>query len=186
MKVIKWIKSVLVREFNFLKLKIKLFRNGIHIDNTVKLYVDEKNFLLSSGVSIAAYTVIYALNSNHSSIPGVLLVGKNTTIGEFNNIRAAGGKIQIGNNCLISQYVSIIASNHNILSGNEINKQGWNETRTGVIIGNDVWIGANCTILPGVEIGNGCVIGAGTILTKSVPENSIVMGIPGTVIKSRT
>lgn len=52
-----------------------------------------------------------------------------------------------------------------------------------VNIGNDVWIGGNCTILPGVTIGNNVVIAAGAVVTKDVPDNSVVGGVPAKVIK---
>ncbi len=54
-----------------------------------------------------------------------------------------------------------------------------------VVIGNDVWIGANAIILPGVNIGDGAVIGAGTVVTKDVPPYAIVGGNPARVIKYR-
>lgn len=56
---------------------------------------------------------------------------------------------------------------------------------TETIIGNDVWIGTNAIILKGVNVGTGAVIGAGTIVTKDVPPYSVVVGVPGKVIKYR-
>jgi maltose O-acetyltransferase len=53
-----------------------------------------------------------------------------------------------------------------------------------VTIGNDVWIGGSCTILPGVTIGNNVVVGAGAVVTKDVPDNSVVVGVPARVIKT--
>lgn len=53
-----------------------------------------------------------------------------------------------------------------------------------VNIGNDVWIGANVVILPGVTIGNNVVIGAGAVVTKDIPDNSLAVGVPARVIKS--
>lgn len=53
-----------------------------------------------------------------------------------------------------------------------------------ITIGNDVYIGLNCTILPGVTIGNRCIIGAGSIVTKCIPDNSVAAGVPAKVIKS--
>ena len=50
-------------------------------------------------------------------------------------------------------------------------------------IGDDVWIGANVTILPGVTIGNNVVIGAGAVVTKDIPDNSLAVGVPARVIK---
>ena len=63
-------------------------------------------------------------------------------------------------------------------------KQGFQETKP-VFIGNDVWIGGRVTILPGVHIGNHSIIGAGSVVTKDVPDNVIVGGAPAKVIKLR-
>lgn len=54
-----------------------------------------------------------------------------------------------------------------------------------VIIGNDVWIGMRSIIMPGVKIGNGAVIGAGAVVTKDVPDNAIVGGVPSKIIRYR-
>ena len=53
----------------------------------------------------------------------------------------------------------------------------------GIFIGNNVWIGANCCILPNVHIGDNCVIGAGSVVTKDIPSNSVAAGNPAKVIK---
>lgn len=53
-----------------------------------------------------------------------------------------------------------------------------------VRIGNDVWIGGNCTILPGVTIGNKVVVAAGAVVTREVPDNCVVGGVPARVIKT--
>jgi acetyltransferase-like isoleucine patch superfamily enzyme len=185
-KIIRNIIGIVFKQISFFIFKYNVFyKKNVIIDNTVKLYFSEGNLDISNDVVIGAYTVIYAIDSSHSSKKGMLKIGRNTSIGEFNNLRAAGGSIVIGDNCLISQFVTIVASNHNIERGKNINSQGWDDNKTGVIIGNDVWIGANCVILPGVEIGNGCVIAAGSIITKNMSENSIVMGAPGRVVKER-
>jgi maltose O-acetyltransferase len=52
-----------------------------------------------------------------------------------------------------------------------------------VRIGNDVWIGGNVTILPGVTIGNNVVVAAGAVVTKDVPDNSLVGGVPARLIR---
>ena len=146
----------------------------------------------SDDISIGYYsrvmdrTVIIVKNYKKEKFSrSALVVGSNTYIGENNNIRASGGKIIIGNNCLISQNVSIIASNHSIRKEELLIKQGWVEKNNGVIIGDDVWIGANSVIVPGVKIGTGAVIGSGSIIVKDVPEYAIVVGNPGKIIKYR-
>lgn len=170
----------------FLFVNKQLFKKNVRIDYTNKMSITSGNLFLSKNVIIGPYNVIYAIDSGHSSKKGILKIGENTSIGEFNNIRAAGGSIIIGSNCLISQYVTLVASNHNIQKDKLIIEQGWDELKTDIQIGDDVWIGANCTILPGVNIGDGCVIAAGSIVTKDVPEYSIVIGSPGKVIRKRT
>lgn len=52
-----------------------------------------------------------------------------------------------------------------------------------VVIGNDVWIGGNCTILPGVTIGSNVVVAAGAVVTKDIPDNCLVAGVPAKKIK---
>jgi acetyltransferase-like isoleucine patch superfamily enzyme len=86
---------------------------------------------------------------------------------------------------LISQQVSIIASNHGIREGVPIQKQPWDRTRSGVRIGNDVWIGCGVQILPGVTIGDGAVVGAGSLVNRDVEPGVIVGGVPARPIGRR-
>lgn len=79
----------------------------------------------------------------------------------------------------------MVTTNHLIKEGTLINEQGWSENKNYINIGNDVWIGANCVILPGVTINDGAVVGAGSIVTKDVPKNAIVMGNPARIFKYR-
>ena len=80
----------------------------------------------------------------------------------------------------------MIASNHGTALGQDISKQKWDTEKAGITIGDDVWIGANCVILPGVHIHNGAVIGAGSVVTKDIPANAIAVGNPAKIIKYRT
>lgn len=65
-----------------------------------------------------------------------------------------------------------------------MNKQGFSEEKP-VFIGNDVWIGGHVIILPGVNVGNGSIIGAGSVVTRDVPDYAIVGGNPAQIIKFR-
>jgi acetyltransferase (isoleucine patch superfamily) len=89
-------------------------------------------------------------------------------------------EVRIGDYCMIGPNTLITTVGH------PISPKGRRERKaqgTPVTIGNDVWIGGNCTILPGVTIGNNVVIAAGAVVTKDMPDNSVVGGIPARVIK---
>lgn len=92
--------------------------------------------------------------------------------------------VSIGNNVLIGPNAVINSGNHNYKNRNLcINRQG--HSTAPIIIEDDVWIGANCTILKGVKIGKGAVIGAGCVVTKDVSPYSVVVGNPLKVISYR-
>jgi len=95
------------------------------------------------------------------------------------------GKVSIGNYAMIAPNVMIAGGNHSTLkSGIPMIKLGKGSNK-GIIIGNDVWLGANSVILDGVTIGNGAVIAAGSIVTKNSPDFAIVGGNPAKFIKNR-
>lgn len=95
------------------------------------------------------------------------------------------GKVIIGNNVMMGPEVYIYTVNHSYdrLDIPMIN-QGYSKMRT-VTIGNDVWIGSRVTILPGVDVGDGAIIGAGSVVTKNVEPYTIVAGNPAKIIKMR-
>ena len=156
------------------------------VSNTKIRYDNINNIVLGNGVRINDFTTIFCLPQDKAHPDSSLIIGDGTYIGEYQNIRASGGIIKIGRNCSISQHISMIASNHGIALGQDINKQTWDKKKTGITIGDDVWIGANCVILPGVHIYDGAVIGAGSVVTKDIPANAIAVGNPAKVIKYRT
>lgn len=95
------------------------------------------------------------------------------------------GLFNIGNNVAIAPNSTIVGFNHGYERIDVLMKDQPVNCKGGVIIEDDVWIGANCVILDGVTIGTGCVIGAGSVVTKSIPPYSIAVGNPCKVIKSR-
>ena len=104
-------------------------------------------------------------------------IGKNVFINACCRFQDQGG-IEIGDGSLIGHNTTIATLNHDF---NPAKRQ--NLTPSPVKIGKNVWIGSDCTILPGVEIGDGAIIGAGSVVTKSIPQNVIAVGNPARVIK---
>ena len=110
--------------------------------------------------------------------------GKNVSVGENVFINSGccfqdQGGIEIGNNVLIGQQVVIATLNHELSP-----KKRANLVPAPVKIGNNVWIGAHATILAGVTIGDNSVVAAGAVVTKDVPSNVVVAGVPAKVIKN--
>lgn len=111
-----------------------------------------------------------------------LEIGNNSGIGINSKLQ---GKIIIGDNVMMGPNCTIYTRNHKHERIDiPMNQQGFDETKP-VIIGDDVWIGGGVTILPGVTIGQGSIIGACTVVTKNVPDYSVVCGNPGRVVKNR-
>ncbi|MGH8002914.1 MAG: acyltransferase [Brasilonema sp.] len=97
---------------------------------------------------------------------------------------AGPGNIKIGKWCLIAAHVGIFANNHIFDDPREyIENQGL--TRQGIVIEDDCWIGHAVTVLDGVTIGKGSIIGAGAVVTKDIPPFSVALGVPAKVVKSR-
>ncbi len=112
---------------------------------------------------------------------GVVRIGNNCRINENVYIQSA----VLGDNVLIAPNVAILASSHNFERTDiPIVEQGDTETKT-VIIEDDVWVGRNVIVLPGITIGSGSIVGAGSIVTKNVAPFSIVAGAPAKLIRKR-
>ena len=104
-------------------------------------------------------------------------IGKNVFINACCRFQDQGG-IEIGDGSLIGHNTTIATLNHDFNPDKRANLHP-----SPVKIGKKVWIGSDCTILPGVEIGEGAVIGAGSVVTKNVPASSVAVGNPARVIK---
>jgi acetyltransferase-like isoleucine patch superfamily enzyme len=187
----------------YLKLFLKKSSGLIFIGSGVKVrhgyqLSTGKNLILEDNVSINALSTEGIIIGDHVSIArdsilfatGIIAqMGTGIQIGDRTGISArayfAGqGGIKIGKDVIMGPNVQIFSENHNFANLDlTIKEQG--VTKLAVIIEDNCWIGAGATILAGVHIGAGCVIAASSVVTKSVPANSIVAGVPAKVIKSR-
>jgi acetyltransferase-like isoleucine patch superfamily enzyme len=109
-------------------------------------------------------------------------IGDNVGIGEFAYIGGSGG-VTIGSDTIVGQYFSVHPENHNFKDRNQlIREQG--VTRSGIKIGDDCWIGAKVTMTDGAKVGRHCVIAAGSVVTESFPDYSLVGGVPARLIRT--
>jgi acetyltransferase-like isoleucine patch superfamily enzyme len=134
------------------------------------------------GAKIGKGVVIY---------PGVWIMnGRNFKVGEdvdfsYGVLITTSGGVTIGDRVLIGYRTQILSTNHTIPPiGERIPISG--DSDGPVFIGDDVWIGANCIILPGVTIGEGAVVAAGSVVVKDVPANSVSAGVPATTKRFRS
>ena len=109
-------------------------------------------------------------------------LGNNSGIGICANI---SGETHIGDNVMMGPHCTIYIRNHAFDRLDiPMCEQGFQSEKP-IVIGNDVWIGGHVIILPGVQIGNGAIVGAGAVVTKNVPDYAIVGGNPARIIRYR-
>ena len=151
---------------------MKKGKNSVIYRSVRKDIVPFNGFSLGKSSVIEDYTII-------NNAVGEIIIGNHTRIGMGNTII---GPVMIENNVILAQNVVTSALNHNfedVLT--TINQQGVKTDQ--IIIENNVWIGANSTILAGVHIGEHVVVGAGSVVTKDIPPFSVVVGNPAKIIK---
>ena len=128
--------------------------------------------------SLGDYSVIESFACINNAV-GDVIIGDHTRIGLHNTII---GPVTIGCHVNLAQGITVTALNHNFENSDKrIDEQG--VSTTPVTIEDDIWIGANAVILPGVTIGNHSVVAAGAVVTKNVPPHSLVAGVPAKIIK---
>jgi len=123
------------------------------------------------------YSVIESYACINNAV-GDVVIGDHSRIGLHNTVI---GPVKIGHHVNLAQGVTITALNHNFKDADKrIDEQGISTTP--VTIGDDIWIGANAVVLPGVTIGDHSVVAAGAVVTKDVPPRSLVAGVPARII----
>jgi acetyltransferase-like isoleucine patch superfamily enzyme len=129
--------------------------------------------------SLGRRSVIESFSCINNAV-GDVIIGDYTRIGLHNTII---GPATIGNHVNLAQGITVTALNHNFDDTDQrIDEQG--VSTKAVTIGDDVWIGANAVILPGVTIGRHAVVAAGAVVTKDVPDNCVVGGVPAKILNT--
>lgn len=128
--------------------------------------------------SLGDYSVVESFSCINNAV-GDVVIGDHTRVGLHNTVI---GPVTIGSHVNLAQGITITALNHNFEDKSQrIDDQG--VSTDPVIVGDDIWIGANAVILPGVNIGHHSVVAAGAVVTKDVPPHSLVAGVPAKIIK---
>ena len=117
------------------------------------------------------------------SSAGSIKIGNNVAFNEGVILGADYGSISIGDFTIIGMNSVMRAANHKYSESPQIPIQLQGHDEGNIVIGKNVWIGANVTIMPNTQIGDHCVIGAGSVVTKNIPDRSIAAGVPAKVIK---
>lgn len=192
-----------LRGYLFVKPFLKKSKGIVFAAKGAKIQFGHK-IKIGSGFNMMEYSTLNALSYKGVEIGNNFTLGKYAIIECTGVLRDVGASLKIGNNVGINHYCFIgvrgnVIIGDNVIFGPRVNVFSENHnfdkldipiknqgvTKKDTIIGNDVWIGANASIMPGVKIGNSCVIASGSIVTKDIPEYSVVAGAPAKVIKNR-
>lgn len=154
---------------------------GSVVDDYARLTVagsSEAAIVMGSNVLLGPFSVC-------SSRDATIDIGDHTSIGSHCRIASMGGRLQIGQHVLIGAYSYIGGGNHSMQDVSvPMSRQSFN-SKGGVDIGDDVWIGGHVVVLDGTRIGTGAVVGACSLVTKDIPPYAIAFGVPARVQGSR-
>jgi len=159
--------------FKWLKLFYPKFK-GAHFIYSLYFFIPQKMFRINGSIPWPVHFTSRVLYYKNISIGNRSAPGMNASC----YIQGRNG-IKIGHNFRMGPGVGLISANHNIDDYDQ-----WDATPP-IIIGNNVWIGMNSVILPGVKIGDNVVISANSVIKTDIPSNSIASGNPGQVIKEK-
>ena len=154
--------------------------HGVYLDQGSYLHACPKGIEIGENTIVMHGAVLHVYNFRDMPDAGIR-IGKDSLVGEYSVIRGQGG-VQIGDRVYTSPFTQIIAVNHIFDDPTRpFVEQGI--TAEGIIIEDDVWLGAGAVITDGVRVGKGAVVAAGAVVTKDVAPHTVVAGVPAREIK---
>lgn len=145
---------------------------GVQMDPTVSV----NNIIIGDNVKIAKYVTAYGGPLN------LLEIGNNTYIGMNCILNGYSAKLKIGNNVSLAQNVNLMVDSGPNASSNM--QKIYPIVKNEIMIGDHSWIGASAIIMPGVTLGQFCVVAAGSFVVNSFPDYSIIGGTPAKLIRT--
>lgn len=154
--------------------------NGAFVDCGVYLHANPNGIEIGENTCVMHHAELHVYNFRNLPQAGIR-IGRDGLIGEFNVIRGQGG-VTIGDRVYTSPLVQILAVEHVYDDPTRPFIEQGIRAR-GIVIEDDVWIGAGAVITDGVTIGRGAVVGAGAVVTRDVPAHTLVGGVPARIIR---
>jgi len=153
---------------------------GVYLDEGTYLHACPRGIAIGERTIVMHGAVLHVYNFRDLPHSGIR-IGKDSLIGEYSVVRGQGG-VTIGDRVYTSPFTQIIAVNHVFTDpARPFVEQGI--TAEGIVIEDDVWLGAGAIITDGVRVGRGAVVAAGAVVTRDVPAHTVVGGVPAKVIK---
>lgn len=154
--------------------------HGVYLDHGTYLHATPGGIEIGDETIVMHGAVLHVYNFR--GMPqSHIKIGKHSLVGEYSVIRGQGG-VTIGDRVYTSPFTQIIAVNHVFDDPTRpFTEQGI--TAEGIVIEDDVWLGAGAVITDGVRVGKGAVVAAGAVVTRDVPPHTVVGGVPARVIK---
>lgn len=155
--------------------------HGVYLDEGAYLHACPQGIHLGAGTIVMHGAVLHVYNFRGMPHSGIW-VGRDCLIGEYTVIRGQGG-VRIGDRVYTSPFTQIIAVNHVFADASRsFMEQGI--TAEGIVIEDDVWLGAGAVVTDGVRVGRGAVVAAGAVVTRDVPPHTVVGGVPAKVLRT--
>jgi acetyltransferase-like isoleucine patch superfamily enzyme len=155
--------------------------HGVYIDEGAYLHACPQGIEIGSGTIVMHGAILHVYNFRQMPQSGIK-IGKDCLIGEYSVIRGQGG-VEIGDRVYTSPFTQIIAVNH-VFDNPQLPFVDQGITAEGIVIEDDVWLGAGAVITDGVRVGKGAVVAAGAVVTKDVEPHTVVGGVPAKLIKT--
>lgn len=155
--------------------------HGVYLDQGSYLHACPAGIEIGSNTLVMHGAVLHVYNFRDLPHAGIK-IGRDSLVGEYSIIRGQGG-VQIGDRVYTSPFTQIIAVNH-VFDNPDLPFVQQGITAEGIVIEDDVWLGANAIVTDGVHIGRGAVVAAGAVVTKDVPAHAVVAGVPARIIKT--